>query len=38
MSRARSMLGHKSMNTTLLEVGFEYVCKKDGLMFFRKQK
>jgi len=22
----------------LLEVGFEYVCKKDGLMFFRKRK
>jgi len=23
---------------TLLEVGFEYVCEKDGLMFFRKRK
>lgn len=22
----------------LLEVGFEYVCEKDGLMFFRKRK
>ncbi|PUA31228.1 MAG: hypothetical protein B9J98_07170 [Candidatus Terraquivivens tikiterensis] len=22
----------------LLEAGFEYVCKKDGLMFFRKRK
>jgi len=22
----------------LLEVGFEYTCKKDGLMFFRKRK
>jgi hypothetical protein len=22
----------------LLEVGFEYVCQKDGLMFFRKRK
>jgi hypothetical protein len=22
----------------LLEVGFEYVCGKDGLMFFRKRK
>ncbi|MDH5459525.1 MAG: hypothetical protein QMD23_05825 [Candidatus Bathyarchaeia archaeon] len=22
----------------LLEVGFEYVCEKDGLLFFRKQK
>jgi len=22
----------------LLEVGFEYVCSKDGLMFFRKRK
>jgi len=22
----------------LLEVGFEYVCNKDGLMFFRKRK
>jgi integrase len=65
----KEMLGHKSMNTTLLyiqlektlfkessdeftvkvakdperikallEVGFEYVCKKDDLMFFRKRK
>ena len=65
----KEMLGHKSLNTTLLyiqldkalfsggrdefhvkvaekpeeikellEVGFEYVCKKDGLMFFRKRK
>jgi len=64
-----AMLGHKSMNTTLLyiqlektlfkessdeftvkvaknperikallEVGFEYVCEKDDLMFFRKRK
>ena len=24
--------------TKLLEVGFEYVCQKDGLMFFRKRK
>jgi len=23
---------------TLLEVGFEYTCKKDGLLFFRKRK
>jgi hypothetical protein len=23
---------------SLLEVGFEYVCEKDGLMFFRKRK
>ncbi|MEM3728785.1 MAG: tyrosine-type recombinase/integrase [Candidatus Bathyarchaeia archaeon] len=23
---------------TLLEVGFEYVCEKDGLLFFRKRK
>jgi integrase len=23
---------------TLLEVGFEYICEKDGLMFFRKRK
>jgi hypothetical protein len=23
---------------SLLEVGFEYVCQKDGLMFFRKRK
>jgi len=23
---------------TLLEVGFEYICSKDGLMFFRKRK
>ena len=23
---------------TLLETGFEYVCSKDGLMFFRKRK
>ena len=22
----------------LLEVGFEYVCEKDGLMFFKKRK
>ena len=22
----------------LLEVGFEYICQKDGLMFFRKRK
>jgi len=22
----------------LLEVGFEYVCEKDGLVFFRKRK
>jgi hypothetical protein len=22
----------------LLEVGFEFVCEKDGLMFFRKRK
>ncbi|MEM2255173.1 MAG: hypothetical protein QXD73_06285, partial [Candidatus Bathyarchaeia archaeon] len=22
----------------LLEVGFEYVCEKDGLMFFRKRR
>ena len=22
----------------LLEVGFEYVCEKDGLIFFRKRK
>jgi hypothetical protein len=22
----------------LLEVSFEYVCEKDGLMFFRKRK
>ena len=22
----------------LLEVGFEYVCEKDGLLFFRKRK
>jgi len=22
----------------VLEVGFEYVCEKDGLMFFRKRK
>jgi len=22
----------------LLEVGFEYVCEKSGLMFFRKRK
>ena len=65
----KEMLGHKSLNTTLLyiqlektlfqentegfivkvakehdrikallEVGFEYVCKKDGLLFFRKRK
>ena len=65
----KEMLGHKSLNTTLLyiqlektlykessdeftvkvakehemikallEVGFEYVCEKDGLMFFRKRK
>lgn len=24
--------------TELLEVGFEYVCEKDGLVFFRKRK
>ncbi|MCK4474564.1 hypothetical protein KAU30_01875 [Candidatus Bathyarchaeota archaeon] len=24
--------------TKLLESGFEYVCKKDGLLFFRKRK
>ena len=24
--------------TALLEVGFEYVCEKDGLLFFRKRK
>ena len=24
--------------TTLLEVGFEYICKRDSLMFFRKRK
>lgn len=23
---------------SLLETGFEYVCEKDGLMFFRKRK
>jgi hypothetical protein len=23
---------------SLLEAGFEYVCEKDGLMFFRKRK
>ena len=23
---------------SLLEVGFEYVCEKDGLLFFRKRK
>jgi hypothetical protein len=23
---------------SLLEVGFEYICSKDGLMFFRKRK
>lgn len=65
----KEMLGHRSMNTTLLyiqlektlfeegsdeftvrvaresekikgllEVGFEYVCPKDGLRFFRKRK
>jgi integrase len=65
----KEMLGHRSMNTTLLyiqlektlfkessdeftvkvakepeeikallEVGFEYVCQKDDLMFFRKRK
>jgi integrase len=65
----KEMLGHRSMNTTLLyiqlkktlfkensdeftvkgaknhkkikallEVGFEYVCQKDGSMFFRKRK
>ena len=22
----------------LLEIGFEYVCEKDGLLFFRKRK
>lgn len=22
----------------LLEVGFEYICEKDGLLFFRKRK
>ncbi len=22
----------------LLEVGYEYICEKDGLMFFRKRK
>ncbi len=22
----------------LLEVGFEYVCEKDGLLYFRKRK
>ena len=22
----------------LLEVGYEYVCRKDGLLFFRKRK
>jgi integrase len=65
----KELLGHKSLDTTLLyiqveealfqsrddeftvktardpeeiksllEVGFEYVCEKDGLMFFRKRK
>nr|ADP09457.1 putative phage integrase [uncultured marine crenarchaeote E48-1C] len=65
----KELLGHRSMNTTLLyiqlektlfeksseeftvkvarkpekikgllEVGLEYVCPKDGLMFFRKRK
>jgi hypothetical protein len=24
--------------TNLLEVGFEYVCEKDGLLYFRKRK
>jgi hypothetical protein len=24
--------------TKLLEVGFEYVCEKDGLLYFRKRK
>ncbi|UCC59198.1 MAG: tyrosine-type recombinase/integrase [Candidatus Bathyarchaeum sp.] len=24
--------------TELLEVGFQYVCKKDGLVYFRKRK
>ena len=24
--------------TKLLEVGFEYVCEKDGLVYFRKRK
>ncbi|MCW4015420.1 MAG: hypothetical protein NWF06_03540 [Candidatus Bathyarchaeota archaeon] len=24
--------------TGLLEVGFEYVCEKDGLIYFRKRK
>ena len=24
--------------TQLLEVGFEYICEKDGLIFFRKRK
>jgi len=24
--------------TTLLESGFEYVCEKDGLLYFRKRK
>ena len=23
---------------SLLEVGFEYMCEKDGLLFFRKRK
>jgi len=23
---------------SLLEVGFEYTCEKDGLLFFRKRK
>lgn len=23
---------------SLLEVGFEYICEKDGLMYFRKPK
>jgi len=24
--------------TKLLEVGFQYICKKDGLVYFRKRK
>jgi integrase len=33
----KEFLGHRREIKALLEVGFEYVCEKDGLLFFRKR-
>ena len=39
MWRTRKKLASKPEEIkALLETGFEYICEKDGLMFFRKRK